>query len=132
MHALVVEDNRDLARLFSDLLAVLGCTSDIAWSARAGLEKAYALVPDLVFCDLSMPGDLDGFDVARELRKNPAFAHTWLVAVTGFDSADMYVRAMDAGFTRIFAKPVKFAQIQTVLANLREARQATTGADTAR
>ena len=119
LHALIVEDNRDLARLFSDLLEVLGCEADVEWNAVAGLERAGTLRPDIIFCDISMPGEKNGFDVAREVRGNPELAHTWLIAVTGYDNQETCERAMAAGFDRVFPKPVKFAQMQAVLNDVR-------------
>lgn len=112
---LVIEDNRDLARLFCDLLEVMGCVAHVAWSAQAGLELAQKKQPDLIFCDLGMPGDKDGFDVAAEVRRSPTLNDTWLIAVTGFAEAETHERARNAGFNRVFAKPVKFAQLQNVL-----------------
>lgn len=126
VHALIVEDNRDLARLFSDLLEVLGCTADVEWNAVAGLDKAAAVRPDIIFCDISMPGEKNGFDVAREVRANPDLAHTWLIAVTGFDNQETCDRAKIAGFDRVFPKPVKFAQMQAVLNDVRNQRQQAT------
>ncbi|MEC4717941.1 response regulator [Noviherbaspirillum sp. CPCC 100848] len=119
LHALIVEDNSDLARLFGDLLEVLGCTVNIEWNANAGLKVAFERLPDLVFCDLTMPGEKNGFDVAREIRANPRLKDTWLIAVTGYDTPETHARAKEAGFDRIFPKPVKFAQIQAVLDDVR-------------
>ncbi|HEY8605820.1 MAG TPA: response regulator [Noviherbaspirillum sp.] len=123
LHALIVEDNRDLARLFSDLLEVLGCKADIEWNAVAGLEKAASLRPDIIFCDISMPGEKNGFDVAREIRAMPDLERTWLIAVTGYDNAETCDQAIAAGFDRVFAKPVKFAQMQAVLDDVRGKRR---------
>jgi CheY-like chemotaxis protein len=119
LQALIVEDNRDLARLFSDLLEVLGCKADVEWNAKSGLEKATELQPDIIFCDISMPGEKNGLDVAREVRATPALAHTWLIAVTGYDNEETCENALAAGFDRVFAKPVKFAQMQAVLDDVR-------------
>ena len=118
---LVIEDNRDLARLFCDLLEVMGCIAHVAWSAQAGLELAEEKMPNLIFCDLGMPGDKDGFDVAADVRRNPSLDNTWLIAVTGFAEAETHERARNAGFNRVFAKPVKFAQLQNVLSEYKAA-----------
>jgi CheY-like chemotaxis protein len=120
LRVLVVEDNQDLAKLFCDLLEVMGCATDMAFNARAGLECARRTVPDLLFCDLRLPGEKDGFDLATELRADPALAHIPLVAVTGYDDVEEHQRALAVGFERIFEKPVKFAQILEVLNNYRK------------
>ena len=54
-----------------------------------------------MFCDLTMPGEKNGFDVAREIRANPALKNTWLIAVTGYDTPETHARAKEAGFDRI-------------------------------
>lgn len=117
MRILVVEDNQDLARLFCDLLQVMGCETDMAFTARSALERARQSPPDLVFCDLRLPGEKDGFDVARELRADAAFDNMRLIAVSGLSDAEEQNRALQAGFERLFAKPVKFAEIQEILDN---------------
>lgn len=115
VRVIVVEDNEDLAKLFCDLLQVMGCSTEAAFNARTALECIRSNSPDLVFCDLRLPGEKSGFDVARELRGDPAFAHIPLIAVTGFDDPAEHQRARQAGFEQVFDKPVKFSQIQAVL-----------------
>jgi CheY-like chemotaxis protein len=120
MRVLVIEDNQDLAKLFCDLLEVMGCVTDVAFSARNGLESIRRTKPDLVFCDLRLPGEKSGLDVAQELHADPELSHIPLIAVTGYaDSADQQ-RARDAGFARVFEKPIKFAQMQEVLNTYRK------------
>jgi CheY-like chemotaxis protein len=120
MRILVIEDNQDLAKLFCDLLEVMGCSTEVAFNGRVGLENAMRTPPDLVFCDLRLPGEKDGFAVAAELRANPACAKIPLIAVTGLSGPEEYHRAMQAGFDHVFEKPIKFAQIQELLATYRK------------
>jgi CheY-like chemotaxis protein len=119
-HVLIVEDNSDLAKLFSDLFGVMGCTTDIALNAKSGFEKAQQHPPDLVFSDLRLPGDKNGFDLAQDFRADKALAATPLVAVTGSCEAEDFERAEKAGFDRIFTKPFKFAEIHKLLRDLQE------------
>jgi CheY-like chemotaxis protein len=115
MRVLVIEDNRDLARLFCDLLEVMGCETEVAFNARTGVASARRMKPDIVFCDLRLPGERNGFNVAEELRNDAAFTGLPLIAVTGYSDVDEQRRALGAGFDRVFAKPIKFAEIQEVL-----------------
>lgn len=120
LRVLVIEDNQDLAKLFCDLLEVMGCETSAAFSARGGVEAATKTLPDVVFCDLKLPGERSGFDVARELRANEETKRIPLLAVTGYDDVREHKRALDAGFERVFEKPVKFAQILEVLNSYRK------------
>jgi CheY-like chemotaxis protein len=101
--------------LFCDLLEVMGCETEVAFNARTGVASARRMKPDIVFCDLRLPGERNGFDVAAELRSDEASANLPLIAVTGYSDVDEHRRALDAGFDRVFAKPIKFAEIQHVL-----------------
>jgi CheY-like chemotaxis protein len=118
-HVLVIEDNRDLAKLFCDLLEIVGCTTDIATTVSAGLEQARRRAPELVFCDLALPGDKTGFDFPEEFQKLGLSNAIRLIAVTGYSSPEDHARAMHAGFERVMTKPVKFAEMQTVVRSIR-------------
>lgn len=115
MRVLVIEDNQDLAKLFRDLLEVMGCDTEIVFNARAGLECIRKFRPEVIFCDLRLPGEKNGFEFAEELRATPDFAHIPLIAVTGSGDLEEHRRALASGFNRVFAKPVKFSEMQEVL-----------------
>lgn len=115
-NALVIEDNRDFAKLFSDLLGVLGGSAEIASSAQSGLDKAAAIRPDIVFCDIGLPGEKSGIDFAREFRRNECFDAIPLIAVTGLDYKNTGSPAL-TDFNEVFEKPVKFGRLFRVLRN---------------
>jgi two-component system CheB/CheR fusion protein len=112
--ALVVEDNPDAAETLRMVLEMEGLEVEVAHDGREGLAKARAFHPDLVLCDLGLPV-LDGYEVARALRADPALSSSTLVAVTGYALPDDQRRAMDAGFDRHLAKPVPFEELESVL-----------------
>ena len=115
LRVLVVEDNRDLAKLFCDLLEVMGCITEAVFNVRMALDSVRKQAPDLVFCDLRLPGGKSGFDFAADMRADPEFAHIPLIAVTGYADGPERQQALQAGFERVFEKPVKFAQMMDVL-----------------
>jgi CheY-like chemotaxis protein len=112
---LVVEDNRDTADSLSLLLEILGQEVSVAYTGPEGVARAVAWVPDLVLCDIGLPG-LDGFGVAAALRQHPATARARIVAVTGYGSAEDRRRAREAGFDQLLQKPVDQADLEQVLA----------------
>ncbi|WP_161993228.1 hybrid sensor histidine kinase/response regulator [Lacisediminimonas profundi] len=115
MRVLVIEDNKDFAQLFRHMLEIMGCDLDSTPDARSGLKLAHERLPELIFCDIGLPGDMNGFDFARAVRADAQLAHIPLVAVSGHTSAEGREQAMAAGFDRVCAKPVKFADISDVL-----------------
>jgi CheY-like chemotaxis protein len=115
MRVLVIEDNKDFSHLFREMLKIMGCDPEVASTARSGLELAQKISPDMIFCDIGLPGDMDGFDFAALIRSDEKLARTPLIAVSGYTSPEDKQRAVDAGFDRVFPKPVKFADITEAL-----------------
>jgi CheY-like chemotaxis protein len=76
-----------------------------AHDGYAAIEAAQTFCPDVVLLDLNLPG-LDGWEVARRLRRIPATAGALLVAVTGYGGEHEHLRTEEAGFDRHFTKPV--------------------------
>lgn len=115
MNVLVIEDNRDIARILSDILKIKGCETEIAFTAKVGLEIAEQSKPDLIFCDIGLPGEMNGHDFARSLRAHPALGSVPLIAVSGYATEEDRRQALDSGFDMVFPKPVKFADLTTAL-----------------
>ena len=82
----------------------------------AGLEQASAQPPDLVLCDLGLPG-LDGFEIAKRLRA--VGVRSRLVALTGYASPEDAERARQAGFDHHLAKPPDMEKLAAILAATR-------------
>jgi len=102
---LVVEDNRDAAESLGLFLELCGYGVTLAYSGPEGLEAAKSVRPDIVLCDIGLPG-MDGFQVAGALRRNPETAEVRLIAVTGYGQEEDRRRALAAGFDVHLVKPV--------------------------
>ena len=101
---LIIEDNPDTAESLADLLELAGHRVRQARDGRSGLRLAGELHPDVVLCDIGLP-DVDGYAVARALRKNHALDDTRLIALSGYVQAEDRCRARDSGFDTHLAKP---------------------------
>jgi CheY-like chemotaxis protein len=112
---LVVEDNRDAAASLQTLLELFGHEVAVAHSGIEGVDTACAWLPDVVLCDIGLPG-LDGYAVIRALRRNPQTAAARMIALTGYGSDDDRRRTQEAGFDRHLVKPVEPGHLQEVLA----------------
>jgi two-component system cell cycle response regulator len=102
---LVIEDNPVNLELMSYLLAAYGHETLTAADGAAGLSLARRQRPDLVICDIHMPG-LDGHAVAQALRADPALESVPLVAVTAAAMVGDRERALASGFDTHVAKPI--------------------------
>jgi len=104
VRALVIEDNRDAAESLHLLLEQLGCEAAVALTGPAGVDAAHATPPDIVFCDIGLPG-LDGYEVAKRIRAEVWGPRVVLVAVTGYGREEDRRKAEAAGFDMHFVKP---------------------------
>src|SRR5262249_22136436 len=80
---LVIDDNPDAADSLAELLELGNHTIEIAYSSAEGLEKARNFKPEVVICDIGLP-EMDGYQVARAMRSDPALASARLIALTGY------------------------------------------------
>lgn len=114
LRILVVEDNRDTADSLSLLLRLCGHEVAVAYTAPSGLEAAKAWQPDVVICDIGLPG-LDGYEVVRQLRQDQATAQARMIAITGYGGHDYRERSQAAGFDAHLTKPADPDLLQQLL-----------------
>jgi signal transduction histidine kinase/CheY-like chemotaxis protein len=103
---LVVDDNRDATDSLRLLLEVRGHEVAVAYTGKDAVEIAHRFQPELVLCDLALPG-MDGYAVARALKEDPATAGVRLIAVSGYASPVDQQRCLESGFERHLSKPVE-------------------------
>jgi two-component system CheB/CheR fusion protein len=115
LRVVIVEDSLDTAESLGQLLDLLGYAVSLAHSGRRGVELVRKVRPDVVLLDIGLP-EMDGFEVARELKADPATAGSHLVAITGYDQEEDRQRATAAGFEHHLVKPVDPDQLFKLLA----------------
>lgn len=116
VRVLVVEDEPIMRRLFRAWLEQLGAAVREARDGREGLEAVKAEEPDVVLCDLSMPG-VDGYDFIRGVRRDLGLAVP-VIAITGMDPDGALVQSAEAGFASFLVKPVTLQQVAAQLARV--------------
>ncbi len=114
---LVIEDYADAADSLRAVLSILGHLVEVAHDGREGLALARSFKPDVVLCDIGLPG-MDGYEVAAAFRTDPSLARATLVALSGYALPEDLERAANAGFSRHLAKPASPDAIQRVLEEL--------------
>jgi len=109
---LIVDDNRDSADSLADLVQMLGHTVEVAYDGPGAIEKARIARPDVVMCDIGLPG-MNGYAVAQELRRT---GHKMrLLAITGYAQPQDVELAIEAGFDGHVAKPLDPDILQRLL-----------------
>src|SRR5207247_7196951 len=117
LRVLIIEDSRDTAESLRMLLELSGHEAATAYTGAAGLEAARRLRPDVVLCDIGLPGGMDGYAVAEALRAD-ASASAYLIAISGYGQIDDQRQAREAGFDVHLTKPDDFKDLQQQLAAL--------------
>ena len=102
---LVIEDNEQNLYLATFLLEQSGLKVVAARSGPEGITMATRIQPDLILLDIQLP-QMDGYDVARELRQNPALKDVNVVAVTSYAMVGDRERALEAGCNGYIEKPI--------------------------
>jgi CheY-like chemotaxis protein/nitrogen-specific signal transduction histidine kinase len=111
---LIVDDRRDARLTLTVLLKGMGQQVAQADTGAAALDAARSFHPEIVLCDIGLP-DMDGYAVARAMRRDPALNGTSLVALTGYGQAEDRDRAFKAGFDRHLTKPISHDQLMNLL-----------------
>ena len=114
IRVLVVDDNVDHATMLATSLRLIGYSVQSAHTGLDGLKIGQAWRPDIALLDIGLPG-LDGYEIARRLRAEPATAGIRLIAVTGYGREDDIARAHEAGFDGHMSKPVDLDDLQRMM-----------------
>ena len=129
---LIVDDVPDNVALLHDALDESGYTVLVATSGAGALERAAQARPDVVLLDAVMPG-LDGFEVARRLKRDPTTANIPIVFMTGLAETEHVEAAFEAGGVDYVTKPIRprevIARIAAHVKGARQARQARSALD---
>jgi two-component system CheB/CheR fusion protein len=114
LRVLVVDDNADASLMLGMLLEALGHEVQTAGDGPAALALALSFHPKVVMLDIGLPG-MDGYEVARRIRQDPALTGVILVALTGYGQDSDRQRSRDAGFDHHLVKPADFAKLKEIL-----------------
>lgn len=114
---LVVDDNRDSATSLGMLLQMVGNEVRTAYDGVEALEVAEELRPDVVLLDIGMPR-IDGYEVARRIRRRPWGEDVVLVAITGWGQEDDRRQSQEAGIDHHLVKPVDPPALMKLLASI--------------
>jgi CheY-like chemotaxis protein len=119
MRVLIVDDNVDAAAMLATLLELDGHEVSVEHEGRSGLQRARLDRPQVLLLDIGLP-DMDGYQLAREVRKLPDLAGAVLVALTGYGQGQDRLEAERSGFDHHLVKPASMERISEILAQARE------------
>jgi two-component system CheB/CheR fusion protein len=115
LRVLVVDDCRDHTESLAILMRLWGHEALIAHDGPCALDLAGAQCPDVVLLDVGLPG-MDGYEVARRLRRVPGMEKALLLTVSGYAQEADRERALAAGCADHLVKPVDLTMLRARLA----------------
>ena len=111
---LLVDDHVDTREMYAILLRDRGYLVHEAPDGPSALVTLHGNQLDAAIVDISLPG-MDGYEVARQVRRQPTWSHLRLVALTGWGQDHDRERARDAGFDHHLTKPVELSELYRVI-----------------
>lgn len=117
LRILVTDDNSDSAESMAMLLAVMGHDTRIAYDGEQALQIVKEFPPQVIFLDIGLPHGLDGYELARRLRRQSGLENVLLVAMTGYGQEEDRQKSKSAGFDHHLVKPADLSEINRLLAD---------------
>ena len=111
---LIVDDNKDAAISLSMVLEMEGHRVHVAFDGTSGFEAARDSRPEVIILDIGLP-DINGYEIARRIRKEPWGVHVDLIALTGWGQEKDRQDAQAAGFDHHFTKPADLERLARLL-----------------
>jgi len=117
LHLMLVDDNVDAANTLAMLLEMQGYGVSVAYRAEDALDRAAKEAPGIFLLDIGLP-DMDGYELARRLRAQPATSDAVLIALTGYGQTQDREHSERAGFDHHLVKPVEIERLSALLAQV--------------
>jgi CheY-like chemotaxis protein len=117
---LIVDDNQDAADTFGLVLQTLGADVRVAHNGFEALEILPQYEANVLLLDIGMP-DMDGYQLARQIRSRFPDRRTPMIALTGWGQDEDRRKAKDAGFDGHLVKPVEVSALQKLLESIESA-----------
>lgn len=127
---LVIEDNVEAGEMLGELLTLSGHEVEVALDGPTGLQAFERFGPEIVLCDLGLPG-MDGYEVARHLRARRREKAPMLIALTGYGSPEDHERSRAAGFDHHVVKPADLDSLLRLIDSAVQGANTTEGRGTA-
>lgn len=121
LRILLIEDNVDAAESARMLLGHEGHEVETAFDAETGLSAARRFGPDVILCDIGLPG-MDGYQIIRKIREDSELKPIYVVALTGYGRETDRSQALASGFDLHLTKPIDWPTLAATLGRARRRR----------
>lgn len=114
-HALIIEDDRDTASLFSHILEFIGFNAEIIQAGEDALERLTCCVPDIILLDINLSSDVSGLDILNYIKGEDRLVKSRVLVITGYPNlVDFIEKEADL----VLIKPISARQLSTMVLRL--------------
>lgn len=117
LRILVVDDNEASAKTIGWTIELLGYKVELAYDGPSALKAVEGFSPNLVLLDIGLPG-MNGYELCEKMRELPDLKNTVFIAQTGWSEPEHMKRSSEAGFNYHWVKPLEFAKIGPMIADI--------------
>ena len=114
---LVVEDDLDACHTMAILVKMMGHECQFAINGFAALDIAHRFRPDIILLDIGLP-DFKGHEIARQLKYEPGFENTRIIAISALPASQYEQSAVQAGCEAFYSKPIAPTVLEELLARV--------------
>ncbi len=116
---LVIEDNADSAETLKILLEMSDYKVETSPDGKDGIRQSAEFAPEIIICDIGLPGGMNGYDVVTELKKDARHKNAYFVALSGYGQPEDKEKSAAAGFDEHLVKPVDFDVLIDLLGKIK-------------
>ena len=123
--ALIIDDNRMIAKSLGQMLELLGYEVQTAFGSLMGIQMLNKIVPDLILLDLHMQG-VNGIEICRYSRRDTRLTNVPVIAISSDDQEVMISGVREAGANFFLGKPIEYEALEKVVRQIETAHSAPT------
>ncbi|NMC31390.1 MAG: response regulator [Veillonellaceae bacterium] len=119
---LIVDDNEQNCELMRDVISSWGYEVDKVFQGMDALEYARSTPPHLILLDVMLPG-MNGFEVCRELKRNPKTEYIPVIMLTALNDVEDRIRGFKVGASSFISKPPNYNELKYVISSCLQRKQ---------
>ena len=123
---LIVDDNEQNCELLHDVVVTWGHEVYKVYQGMEAIEFAVSKQPDVILLDVMLPG-MNGFEVCRELKRNPRTENTYIIMLTALNDVEDRIRGFKVGADSFITKPANYNELKYIIASRLKRKQAIDG-----
>ena len=117
---LIIEDDADSAESLKMILEINEHSVEIASDGESGLATTRDFKPQVIICDIGLPGKINGLEIAKIIRDDDTLHPIHLIALSGYGQSEDIKKTQNAGFHHHLVKPADFDKLINLIEQIQK------------